>query len=152
MMPEIYFLRYARPCADFMLQRGEINCSELSKIDCMLYEKISVDREFIERIFYRAILPLKKISKNYWNINTIKQYFHVVHNELIDSCSEGFEHLTGFQKELCRVHEGIVKSVNKDYYEVSCGNETEKVLKGWVNDAKPDDIVFIHYAMAVEKK
>jgi hypothetical protein len=152
MIPEIYFLRYARPCADFMHQRGEINNTELKMIDDMLYEKISINRDFIEKVFYKAIVPLKKMSDNYWNINIIKDYFHKVHNDLIISKSQGFEHLVDFQKKLCQVHEAIIKDVKEDYYEVFYDNTTSKILKGWVKDAKPNDVVFIHYAMAVEKK
>jgi hypothetical protein len=152
MIPEIYFLRYARPCADFMHQRKEINDSELEKIDLMLYGKIKPDRDFIEKVFYKAIVPLKKLAKNYWNVEVIRHYFQDIHNGLIIDGSEGFEHLTGMQKELCKVHEAIIKEVKDNYYEVFYESKLKKILKGWVKDAKPDDIVFIHYAMAVEKK
>lgn len=152
MSPETYFLRYARPCADFMRQRNEITDNDLNKLDLMLEEKISIDRPFIEKIFYKAINPLKKMSKNYWSISVIRDYFQKEHNFLIDSGAEGFEHLAGFQKDLCRVKEGIITQIGEDYYEVSYEGRKSKILKGFVKDAKIGESVIIHYAMAVEKK
>ncbi|MDD5054530.1 MAG: hypothetical protein PHG04_04110 [Candidatus Nanoarchaeia archaeon] len=152
MNPEAYFLRYARPCADFMHQRKEITGKDLKKLDLMLEEKIKPDKAFIERIFYKAINPLKKLSDDYWNINVIRKYFQKEHNSLIDNKAEGFEHLTGIQKELCRVWEGVIIGVAKDYYEVNYNGNNSKILKGFVKDAKIGDAVFIHYAMAIEKK
>lgn len=151
--PEIYFLRYARPCADFLRQRDEINDEQLKLIDDMLYEIIPPQKNFIEQIFHRAIVPLKEMSSNnYWNIDVLKEYFQKKHNELVDCGAEGFEHLMGFQKELCKVHEARIVKIMPDYYEVFYENKFDNVLKGFVKNANIDDIVFIHYKMVVEKK
>jgi hypothetical protein len=51
MIPEIYFLRYARPCADFMAQRKEISINDLKRLDGMLSGEIAPDRAYIEKNF-----------------------------------------------------------------------------------------------------
>lgn len=152
MTPEIYFLRYARPCADFMVQKKEITENDLKRIDDMLYERTAPDRNFIEKIFYKAIKPLKKMSKNYWNNEVIKKYFCEVHNSLIDNSCEGFEHLKGFQKKLCKVNKALITKVDDSYYEASINNENVRILKGWVDNAKIGDTLIVHYLLAVEKK
>jgi hypothetical protein len=152
MIPEIYFLRYARPCADFMAQRKEISINDLKRLDGMLSGEIAPDRAYIEKIFYRAILPLQRISCNYWSIPVLKKYFHEEHNKCIDQKMPGFEHLTGFQKELCKVYEAEITNVFADHYEAFYSGSKKNILKGWVNDAKIGDSVFVHYAMAVEKR
>lgn len=154
--PEIYFLKYARPCADFLEQRGEISKNDLDKLDGMIIGKVKPNRSYIEKIFSRAIIPLKEIAKemsmDYWSLDVLKNYFRNEHNIWIDEKREGFEHLNGIQRDLCKVYEAKIMHVENDYYGVSINDSEKKVLKGHVLDGQINDVIFVHYLMAVEKK
>ena len=154
MRDETYFLRYAYPCAFVIRQRAEIDDSLLEKLRKAAVNDEPVERELIEKIFFRAFRRIKKIaeelSKDCWDKEIIKEYFVNRHNKLIDAGIEEYSKAPKTLRELCKVYKAKVVEKKGDVIIVEYNSKRRPVLSDFVK-AEVGDEVMIHYGYAVEK-
>ncbi|MFH1802250.1 MAG: hypothetical protein ABH864_02240 [archaeon] len=157
MEPEVYFVKYAYPCAHILCTvRGDVSEEDFDKMrDAAVNDKV-MDREYLEKVFFRAFDRIKKIAeemgKDKWDIEVIREYFVGRHNDvLMDSdYPESF-------KEMCKTHQGKVVSVEDNgevivrYNSEQGGEKKRKIRKDYFPDLKVGDKVMIHWRYAVER-
>lgn len=157
MEPEVYFIRYAHPCAHILCNvRGEVSEEEFAAMGRAAVEGRKLDREFLEGAFWRAFTRISKIAeelgKDKWDVDVIHEYFCVRHNAVLD----GSDYPEAF-KEMCKVYEGEVLSEEEDgevvvsYLSEQGGIKKRKVKKDYLPDLQPGDRVRIHWMYAVER-
>lgn len=153
MKVETYFLRYAFPCSHILcMVRGEVDDSEYALLKrASLDETISIERDFLERVFFRAFERIDRIAqelgKDRWDKETIEEYFVVRHNDVVDKSDypESF-------KNMCRVYEACVIEMHDNEAIVRYAhNKRRKVFTDYIRDVAVGDVVRIHWQYAVEK-
>ena len=74
MLPEVYFLRYAFPCARVLVDfRKTISEKEYEDMQKAVENDEPMPREYLEKVFHKAIDGMKCIDKDCWNIETIRK-------------------------------------------------------------------------------
>ena len=153
--PEIYFIKYAYPCAHILRTvRGEVSKKEFSMMEDAAINNKILDKEFLEKTFFRAFTRIsqlaKEMKKDKWGIEVIKEYFRVRHNPVLDASDypESF-------KEQCKVFEARVKKLLGKgeaivEYE-NKGRKSRRVKTAYLPDTQVDDKVTIHWSYIVEK-
>ena len=153
MKPEAFFLKFAFPCAFIAKQRGEITEEEHELLQKAAISGDALDRRLLERIFHNAFDKIKiiaeKSGKDRWDIDVIKDYFYTEHNRFL--CAGKYIELPGTLRELCKVHEAVVKEKREDVLIVEYKGKRRPVMDHLVPEAKVGDKVRIHYGYAVEK-
>ena len=146
MLPEIYFLKYAFPCARVLVDfRKTINEEEYERLRQAVEKDTALPREYLERIFPKAIAGMRKISDDYWNIRTIQEYFCRRHEEALSP------DLPPMLKRLCIVKPGRFEKKVDGHFRVDLGNGDIRIVAPLYKDAKVGDTAMIHYGYAVEK-
>lgn len=154
MRVENYFLRYAFPCAFIIKQRGEINKEEYDKLFDIAVNNKLVEREKLEKIFFRAFKYINELAKekkrDKWDFEVIKEYFLKKHNELIKQGIGVYKNAPKTLKDLSKVNEAEIINKKGNILEVKFNNKKRFVSNVFVPDAKIGDKVRIHYGFAVE--
>jgi hypothetical protein len=154
--PEILFLKYAFPCTYILQQRGKVTNEEMGTLEDAVLKTKVLPREFLEKIYPNAFRRIDDVAatmqRERWDVEVIREYFRVRHNQIIDAGIETFAYAPEKFKDLCRVHEARVMRVVDDVLvvEYSIGKK-RNVLNKLVPSAKEGDIVTIHYGYAIEK-
>ena len=145
MLPEVYFLKYAFPCARVLVDvRKTISKEEWENIKNAVENEKPLRREYLEKTFSKAFIGLKKISDNYWDVKVIRDYFWNKHEFEISN------DLPPTIQRLCVVKKGkIVKKIG-DYYRVDLGDGDVRIVDA-LYPAEEGDNAMIHYGYAVEK-
>lgn len=146
MLPEVYFLKYAFPCARVLVDiRKKITEEEWLQMSEAVKKDTPLSREYLEKIFTKAIAGLKKINENYWNTEIIKEYFWNRHEEQIS------KDLPPMIIRLCSVKKGKIIKQTGDVFKADLGNGDIRNVHALFSDAKAGDTVMVHYGYAVEK-
>lgn len=157
MEPEAYFIKYAYPCAHILVTvRGDVSEEEYEKMkDAAINNKV-MDREYLEKVFFRAFDRISKIAeemgKDKWDVEVIREYFCVRHNNVL----MGSDYPESF-KEMCRTYQADVieildsGEVIVEYESELGGKKKRRVSKEYLPDLKLGDRVWIHWQYAVEK-
>jgi hydrogenase maturation factor len=154
--PELYFQRYACPCASVLLSLKRLDEQTYNKILDMTYNNIAMSKNELEQAFPEAIRRIKKIAaslgKDHWDFEVIKNYFvEGGHNKEIDSGDGFYEKAPETLKDLCRICIAEVIEVKDKFVKVKI-NDKERVLHNpFIPDIKMGDKVTVHYGFAVEK-
>lgn len=156
MLPEVFFLKYAYPCSFIIKQRGEIDEKEMEELRQAAIKSLPLPKEKLEKIFFRAfqkISPIaKRMKKDVWDIEVLREYFINQHNNIIEKGMYAYAQAPQTLKNLCKVHKAKVIEKNEDALIVEYGEgKIRPVLNELVPQAKVGDIVTIHYGYAVEK-
>ncbi len=145
MKPEVYFLKYAFPCAQVLRDiRKTITEEEYLGIRKAALNDEALPREYLEKIFEKAAKGMKEISNDIWSIGTIRKYFHGIHDGMIS------KDLPPTIRRLCRVRKGKVTAIKENVLIVDLGDEKRNLIPLY-NNPETGDEVFIHYGYAVEK-
>lgn len=146
MLPETYFLRYAFPCSRVLVDvRKTITEEEWNILKKAVETDMPLDRTYLEKIFPVAFERLKKINPDYWNIQTIQEYFWNKHEEAIST------DLPPLIRRLCVVRKGKITKQTRDVFCVNLGNGDVRNVNALYKDAAIGDTVMVHYGYAVEK-
>jgi hypothetical protein len=146
MLPEVYFLRYAYPCARVLVDfRKTITEQEFEKLGEAVKNGTPVDRAYLEKIFDHAFEGVKKVSEDVWNVDTIREYFWNRHEAHLS------QDLPPTIKRLCVVKRGKLVKEIKRVFRVDLGDGDVRVVVPLYKDAKVGDTAMIHYGYAVEK-
>lgn len=150
--PEVYFLRYAFPCAYVLKTIKKIDEETYQTLEDAAINKKVLPRGDLEKIFENAFKNMRivaeELRKDIWDLRVIKAYFLRRHNEIIEK-----NPATGHtSKNLCKVHKAEIIEIKDDYLLVKYGEGGHRpVLRIFVPKAKVGDRVTIHYGYAVEK-
>ncbi|MFH1972310.1 MAG: hypothetical protein ABIJ18_02425 [archaeon] len=149
---EHYFLRYAFPCAEGKVRRGEITSDDLKRLeDCVLNYK-PVSRSELERIFSTAVNRLRKsMGDDFWNFEAIRKYFHEIHNDEINNGVGMYKDAPEQLRDLSRVYRARVIEEKDRFVKVDYEKAFRWVSKDMIPDLKVGDEVYIHFFYAVEK-
>jgi hydrogenase maturation factor len=154
--PEVFFIKYAYPCAFIIKQRQEINDDELEELRVSAVEEKPLAREKLEKIFFRAferiVILAKEMKKDKWDIDVLRAYFITRHNEIIEEGMYSYAKAPESLRNLCKVHKAKVIEKKDDVLVVEYDNgKTRPVMNELTPTAKVGDFVTIHYGYAVEK-
>ena len=147
----ILFFKYALPCAETLIKRGDLSQEEFVK----MLAKVSRGEEpekNSENVFKVAMAHLKFVSmqkkKNEIDEDSIREYFLFGHDEAVD---ERFEKMGDFDQEKCRTYPGIVKEVKDGKTLVETPLGTEYYKNDFAKDLKIGEFVVVHRDFVVEK-
>ena len=145
-LPEVYFLRYAFPCARVLVDfRKSITEQEFDKMREAVESDTPMPREYLEKTFPKAIKGLKTINEDCWNVETIRKYFCEGHEAMLS------KDLPPTVRRLCVVKPGkLVKQV-KSFFRADLGGGDVRIVAALYKGAKEGDTAMIHYGYAVEK-
>ncbi len=144
MLPEQYFLRYAFPCAQVLLDLKRITQADYDKLKNAVLNNEVLSRVYLEKIFVKAVTGMRTVSEDIWDVNVIKEYFHNKHDEMIS------KDLPPTIQKLCKVKEGILVAKNEPAFIAKLGSEKRNVFALY-EKPKIGDRVIIHYWYAVER-
>lgn len=147
MHPEVYFLRYAFPCARVLVDiRKRITEAEWQEMKKAVETDTPMDRVYLEKTFVKAFEGLRKINpEKYWNIETIREYFWNRHEEQIS------HDLPKMIRRLCLVKKGKLEKQIGDVFRANLGDGDIRNIQALYPEAKAGDTVMVHYGYAVEK-
>lgn len=157
MEPEVYFIKYAYPCAHILCKvRKDVSEEEFRAMEDAAINNKIMDREYLERVFFRAFNRIGKIAqelgKDKWDKEVIEEYFVGRHNDVLEKSDypESF-------KEMCCVYGGEVVELDEKggvvvlYKSRDGTTRKRKVRKDYFKDLKIGDKVRIHWQYVVEK-
>jgi hypothetical protein len=154
MKPEIFFIKYAFPCAYILLERKEISEVELKELENAAIKSIVLPRAKLEKYFFRAFKKIKPIAKDLgkdkWDIGVLKEYFINKHNTIIEKGMYAYAKAPETLKNLCKVHIAKIIDIKDNILIVKYLDKTRPVKKDLVKEAKIGDKVTIHYGYAIE--
>jgi hydrogenase maturation factor len=150
MLPEIYFLRYAFPCARVLVDfRKTLSEEEYELMRDAVEHDRPMPRKYLEEKFSKAIQGLRQLSEDYWNVKTIREYFCEGHEAMLSA------DLPPLVKRLCVVKPGVLgEKIEKDgevFFHVDLGGGDVRVVAPLYKGAATGDTAMIHYGYAVEK-
>lgn len=153
---EVYFLRYAFPCAFVIKEKNEISQQEYDDLERAAVEGFTVAKPILERIFHRAFYHISNLSKNMekdkWDYEVIEEYFTNYHNHIIEMGEGAYATAPEKMKELSKVKQGRIIGRRNDILKITFNGsgEIRAVLNHFVPDAKIGEKVRVHYGYAVE--
>lgn len=141
------FMKYALPCADFLVKRGEITQESVDRLIKKISnnEKIPKGSEKMFKVAYAMCIDIKeKLKKKGIDSDIIRRYFLYEHDKVVD------ENLSE-DRAKCKVWPGRVFEVRKNFAKVftplgKCDCRTD-----FVKDLKKDDFVSVHRGFIIEK-
>ncbi len=147
MLAEVYFLRYAFPCARVLVDiRKKITEQEWLDLKNAVETNTPVNRSYLERTFTKAIAGLKKINPtNYWDIKVIREYFWHQHEKQISN------DLPPMIRRLCQIKKGRLVKQFGNIFQADLGEGDIRNVMALYPDAKIGEFAMIHYGYAVEK-
>ncbi len=152
---ELYFLKYAFPCAFITLQRGRISSAEFKRLEDAAVNNKIVLRQDLERIFAPAMRRLKKLSNEtglkMWSRDLLEEYYFNNHNVIIEEGEGDYGKAPEILRELCKIFPAIVESVQKETAVAVLPNGRKRAVNTClVGPVKLGDKVMIHYGYVAE--
>jgi len=152
---EEYFLRYAYPCINNLVQRKRLSKDDAGNLENLLFDKKSITRSYLESCFPEAFRRIKEVAKQMkkprWDVSVIKKYWEKDHNKFIDAGDGEYSRATNSFKELCKVHKAAVVAKKDNILTVKYDNTQRNVFATLVPYVKKGDRVTVHLAFAIEK-
>jgi hydrogenase maturation factor len=156
MSAEIYFLKYAFPCAFIKLQQGKITKRQYESLHLAALRKKKVLKSTLEKFFPLALGHIKMIAKRMkvdeWSIEAIREYFWEKHDDVIEAGEGYYGDAPKALCDLCRVEPAEVVRKGGNWAVVKFANNRKRsVLSELVPKLKTGDRVIVHYGYIVEK-
>lgn len=152
---ERYFFKYAFPCANVILERGNISQEEFDNLKRLFDDGEVPEREILEGVFSKAFERIDRVAsrmgKVRWDLDVVKEYWKNEHNRLINNNEEDYEKAPESFKDLCRINIAEVVERKEDMLIVKYGSGNVRVVfNSLVPSAKVGDRIKIHYGYGVE--
>ena len=156
MTGELYFLKYAFPCAFIKLQRGKITKPQYDSLHEAALGKKKILKSSLERFFPVPVGHIKLIAKKMkvdaWSIEAIREYFWEKHDDVIESGEGFYADAPKILCDLCKVEPAEVLRKGGNWAVVKFANNKKRsVLSELVPRLKTGDRVIVHYGYVVEK-
>jgi hypothetical protein len=150
---EVFFLKYAFPCAFITLQRGRLTQVEFDELENAAINNLIIERSRLEKIFVPAFRRMKKLAKktglDVWSKDLMKEYYHNRHNEIIEAKEESYKYAPLVLRELCKVMPALVVSEKDGSYVVQLENNKRRPVMSLCGKLNKGDRVMVHYGYAV---
>lgn len=145
MINKALFLRYALPCADKLIERGETTKEYIEEIKRCLRNRERIKNEYLKifKVAFAFCEELgKKLKKNAMDEEIIRKYFWFEHDKIVD--------LTGACIE-CKILPGRVEKIsnNKAIVMTPIGKKTCSLELA--EEIKKGDYVTLHLNFVIEK-
>ena len=148
---ERIFLKYSFPCAQVLLDKGEITAEEYERLRAGALSSLEIPREELEGVFRAAFRRLRQVAgEDYWNPQAIRDYFINRHNRFIDEGEGEYARAPGHFKRMCKVYKARVVSRKGDALIVEIEGQQKPVVGVLVPQAKPGDSITVHLGFAIE--
>ena len=147
---KILFLKYAIPCGQILVKRGDYEQSLLDDIKekTIRHEVENTDPEETFKIAVRmCYLSARKLGKEKIDTDVIREYFWHGHEEAVKWRAEVFRDI---RLDACRVYPGQVVFV-KDFATVKTKLGSLEFRKDFLPDVQKGDFVITHYDYVIEK-
>ncbi|MBL7160823.1 MAG: hypothetical protein ISS93_03170 [Candidatus Aenigmarchaeota archaeon] len=144
----LLFLKYALPCGQTLVKRGELSQGKLDsliqKVSCSLDVP---DAERIFKVAYAHCSLLAKRAGKPIDQKIIRQYFLEKHDEVID---KRFQEMRDFDPVQCQVLRGEVLEAGEKAV-VKTPSGTREFRTDFAPDLERGDRVILHWDFVVEK-
>jgi len=153
---EQFFLKYGFPCAHVLLQVGFLSQEQYDKLEQAARSNTAPSREILEASFPAAFRRIKKLakvmSKDLWDFEVMRNYWHHQHNIEIDHKEGSYNDFPESFCEFCKTHVATIKELlPQNFLLIKYDNTTRPVNGEYIANAKIGDIVRIHHAHAIER-
>ncbi len=146
MLPEVYFMRYAFPCARVLVDfRKTMTEEEYERMREAVENDTPLPREYLEKTFPKAFERLRQTREDFWNVETIREYFCEGHEAMLS------KDLPPLVRRLCVVKPGKLVKEIKGFFRADLGGGDVRIVAPLYKGAKEGDTAMIHYGYAVEK-
>ena len=139
------FLRYALPCANTLIERGETTKDEIEKMKKILQKGEEISNDAIKKfkVAYAFCKELgKKLNKNPMDEEVIRKYFWFEHDYLVDLMGADID---------CKVYPARIEKIeNKKAFVITPIGKMECKIE-LIKNLKKNDWVTIHRKYVVEK-
>lgn len=151
---EVFFIKFAFPCAFIALQRGRITREQFNVLEDAAVNNKVLYRVEIEKYFSPAFRRMKRLavekSLKVWSRELMEEYYLVGHNRIIDEGLEDYRSAPPVLKELCKVAPGEITDVKGLTASVKLENGKTRVVNlDLVGPVGKGERVFVHYGYAV---
>jgi hypothetical protein len=151
---EVYFLKYAFPCAFITLQRGRLTQEEFDQLENAALNNEVLDRKWLEKIFVPAFRRMSRLAEEkkmeVWSHELMREYYYNRHNEIIDAREESYKYAPEILCELCKVLRAEVIGTNGENAVVKLPGGKKRPVMNLCGKLKKGDKVMVHYGYAVE--
>lgn len=146
----LVFLRYAVPCIDTLVERGNVKKSFAKNlISSVSKGKAPEDTEKLFKVAFSACKKIaKRMGKKEIDSDVVRQYFLFEHDELIDIRYKKFGDFNPFE---CKTYPGIVLKTKKNKALIRIPFKTKVYRTDFVKNLKKNDHVVVHREFVVEK-
>jgi hypothetical protein len=153
---EVYFLKYAFPCAGVLRDKGDISEERYLELESAFRMKRGLERSLLEETFpaaFRRIRNLaQKMGKEPFDIEVIEEYWLRDHNKIIDEGEGNYSKFPNWFKDYCKVHEAeVIGKLKAGFVRVRYNGVERNVQGELISDLGVGDVVRIHHAYAVER-
>jgi hypothetical protein len=154
--PEVYFLKYAFPCAFIGRQKGRIDEKTYLELEEAAIKGRAIAFSELAKYFPVAVRRISALARRkrlcVFDAAVIRDYFWKEHNKIIEAGEEVYKYAPTSLRELCKVMRGRVVSAKGGYAVVRFINgKIRPVVAKLVHGLKCGDRVMVHYGYAVEK-
>lgn len=152
---EKYFFRYAFPCAHILVKMGSLKKEKFKELEKKFNSGKSPSKEELEKIFpaaFRRIKMLaKKMKKDYWDLEVMKEYWLKEHNKIIDKNDGNYKPTSADFKDFCKVHKTKVIDKQDNLLTIKYGSKTRKVVNHLISTLEIGNTIIVHHNQAIEK-
>ncbi len=157
--PEKVFFKYAYPCGSDLLQLGLIDQTDFSKLEQYKKSGEIPERDILEKLYVNAFKRIdavaSSIGKSRWDVDSIRRYFLVEHNNIIDREKGLYKDAHHTIKDLCKVRIGIVKKKESRngtlVYSIDYGEHVEVAVGNDLPNVEIGERISTHWGFVVEK-
>lgn len=147
----LLFLKYALPCARTLVKRGKISQENVNSAIRQVAEN-NVPETKIEGIFkvakFECSRLAKKAGKTCIDSGTIRRYFLLEHNKIVD---ERFELMKDFDPSACKTYAGQVARISRGSALVETPLGRKRYKTDFCKDVKKNDSVAVHFDYIIER-
>lgn len=145
------FLRYAIPCGEFLVKKGELRSEVLKKLNASVRngEAVETPIEDVFRVAARmCTIIARQMGKKEIDAEVIRRYFLVEHENAIKWRQQVRPDL---KLEECLVYPGRVLKIGSENILVKTPLGERIFRNDFAQDIKPHDLVSVHYDYIAEK-
>jgi hypothetical protein len=146
------FMRYAIPCADTLVERGNITQGRLDDLIRKMVSGLEFTGDDIS-IFKVAkahcTMIAKRNGKKEIDAEVIEEYFLGKHDKVVD---ERYEQMRDFDPERCRIYTGKVLLVKDGKATVETPKGRSEFRADFLPDVMKGDSVIVHRDFIVKRK
>ena len=153
--PERMFFMYAFPA---LASCTNASADKIGELEELLVSGGSPTKSELEGMFPLAFERITRMSykddhMNTWAFDTIKKYWWVEHNRIIDSGEDGYEDSPRHAKDACKVSFVEVVDFKDDNAKIVYygKNGEDKTASTYFKDLKVGDFVTVHLGRVVQK-